>query len=98
MSAQEITPAVARAQQQINAMLGDDEPKFVPNHARSVLNAALDVEEIEAEMARHTRARIAADEFRCLCGYGLGTAVRLPERHARHQAEAQRDAILGGAS
>jgi hypothetical protein len=59
-----ITPAVQRATEQINAMLGPEEPKFVPNHARSVLNAALDVEELAEAMARRATPQYWSDEHR----------------------------------
>lgn len=87
----ETTKAVERAQQQINAMLGDDEPKFVPAHARSVLNAALDVQEVAAgPLYDHWPIR---GDYECKCGVVTGD----PSAFTTHQATALRAFLLGEA-
>lgn len=92
----ETTAAVERAQQQINAMLGDNEPKFVPSHARSVLNAALSVEEIARALGEHRIECTGLEGVTCRGCRELGWMSRLA--FEQHQATALRTALLGGAS
>jgi hypothetical protein len=87
----EVTAAVRRAAGQINAMLGPDEPKFAPNHARSVLAAALDVEEMARVLHRE-------GAWCGVCEYDGWDACTECRETVTGYATALRTAILGGAA
>lgn len=82
-----IKPAVERTMQQINAMLGDEEPKFLPSHARSVLNAALSVDEIAQKMRSVQTGRGGWDYL-----------AERTRKDWREKAQALVDSILGADS
>lgn len=106
----EVTAAVVRAEAAIyGAVWGgprdDDRAPDAEEYqdARTVLAAALDVEEVVGVLASHAAWRSYGQHgygLECSCGVDLGEhsmAVNANDVHQRHQAEALRAAILGGA-
>jgi hypothetical protein len=81
----------------------DTSDAFVAD-ARKALDAALDVEEMVGVLASHAAWRSHGPYgygLECSCGTDLGEhsmAVNANDVHQRHQAEALRAAILGGAA
>jgi hypothetical protein len=94
----EVTAAVRRAAGALPTT------RLNPWAARTVLAAALDVEEMVGVLASHAAWRSYGPDgygLECSCGTDLGEhsmAVNANDVHQRHQAEALRAAILGGAA
>lgn len=98
------TPALARATEAIDTAYdvhtGLAHWERVRLLARSAVSAALhdpdDPDWLRNVQLAHQSAREDGDgAWECLCGYGLGDGYRTSVRHAAHQADAVRAAILG---
>jgi hypothetical protein len=103
----EVTAAVERGAEDLRSLYLTDQTEPVSRYreeAATVLAAALDVEEMAGVLASHAGWRSYGPHgygLECSCGVDLGEhsmAVNANDVHQRHQAEALRAAILGGAA